>query len=151
MRPYRQRIVYTYLAKHGPRTTAELTHALGLPHFPGSNHPTKVAAQTLHKMRRAGIVERVPGGWHVVAGSKPPKDMRGKAKGSLVALASHSRENVVRLNVRLGRQIRPIATTALEQCWGWMPPSSLSQELQAKNEPVVIERGAVRPQETEAA
>lgn len=149
MSGYYQRDIYQLLAKRGPMRTRDITHRLGLPYKAGSKHPTKAAAQTIQKMVAKGLLERVGLEWRVIHGTRAPKCGRGKSPGSLLALRSHSRDNMAKLNAKRGRHIKPVATTALEQCWGWLP--SISPELQAQNESDMLLRGAVRPKEPEAA
>jgi hypothetical protein len=74
------------------------------------------------------------------ATDKPPEDMRGMAPGSL---------NALRAKMQKPKRFtpNPIATTALEQAWGFLPVSRVAPS----NEPCVNNGGTVRPQESEAA
>jgi hypothetical protein len=150
VRTYYQRDIYLCLAKHGPLKVIEITRRVGLPFREGTNHPTRVGAQAMLKMRRAGLVERIGIKWQVVPGSRAPKDKRGTSAGSLLALRSHARNNMARLQARKGFHVRPVATTALEQAWGWMPTVDLSKVAPA-NEQCLNTRAKLRPQESEAA
>lgn len=143
MRRYYQREVYRCLAKCGPMSTVEVTHWLGLPYNAGTHHPTKVCAQVIHKMSKAGLVERVDRKWRVVAGTRAPNDKRGQSPASKLALRSHSRNNMAKLRARKGYHVKPIATTALEQAWGWLP--SIPPRLTPDDESVAIMAHPPRP------
>lgn len=149
---YYQREIFEYVRANPGAKVGAITAALGLPGEPRDIRPTRQATQALQKMRRRGQVKLVGGhhgGWEIIEGAKPPKDMRGKTTGSLLALKSHSRTNGLVALAKRGRYQRPVATTAIEQAWGWMP--RISPLLTAENESDDNTRGTVRPEETEAA
>lgn len=130
-------------------TALELTQALGLKGC-GREHPASQASYAVRKLVAKGKAKVVVGSGkrhpqYQVWGKKPPQDRRGMTKGSRDALNDCRKANAERFHVRRGHQLRPVATTAIEQCWGWLPRNS--QSLQAKNESNTIDGGEVRPKE----
>lgn len=144
-----QERVWLALKERGPMTALELSAYLGLASC-GKEHPSSQASYAARKLvakRKAEVVEGA-GKRHPVykaRGKKPPADMRGKTEGSRAALNECRSANAVRYHLNRGHKLRPVATTALEQCWGWLPRNS--QSLQAKNESNTIDGGEVRPKE----
>lgn len=147
-RTYKQGRIYHCLRTNGIHTSRQLCERLGLPINEGDNHPCKAATQILQKLRSHGKVRRVDHlRWEIVPGSIAPRDQRGKTAGSLIALRSHSRANMLKLHLKRGYTLRPQPATALEAAWGWMPRTP-SPDLCASSNSVSIDGGTVRPQES---
>ena len=149
---YYQAAIFGYIRDNPGARTPQIAQALGLLREPATNSPrTKIVVQAIQKLRRAGRVRAIGkrGHWEIVPGAKPPHDRRGDTPGSKLALASHSRVNGLKSLAKRGRYQQPVATTALEQAWGWLPRTSPC--LTANDEPCSNNDGTVRPQESEAA
>jgi hypothetical protein len=123
MTTYKQSLIYRYLRRNGPCSSRHLSEALGLTIKHGQDHPCKAATEILQKLRTKGLARRVGNTyeWEVMPNTSPPRDKRGKSKGSRLALQGYGKINIAKLHAKLGYTPRPIATTALEQCWGWLP------------------------------
>ena len=131
MKRFYQRDAWLFLKQYPGAWPRELCIHLGLRVYPGATNPYCQAMQILDLMRKRGIVRRAERGWEIVPGSKPPQDRRGHSAGSKAALAKHSRHNVAKMRARHGIHVKPVATTALEQAWGWLP--SISHGIDAQN------------------
>lgn len=145
--------VWRLLKDEGPLTIVQISERLKLPEKIYSHYRRRSASDALCWLKRNKLVKKAPGkfGAFRALGKKGPIG-RGQAKGSKEALRLYSNgpKNLPKALIVQGRHIRPVATTALEQCWGWLP-SSANRELRDQNDSAPISGGAVRPQEPEAA
>lgn len=148
---YRLRAIYKCVRDNGPITSRRISELLGIPiHDDGHNNPVQKASDALCILRRRGLVQMVSRGYRpefmIVPGTKPPSDQRGKSPNCHAALREYARANAIRLHTSKGHHPRPIAKTALEQAWGWLP--SASQGLSQSSNSVLIDGGKMRPEQS---